>query len=130
MFNVLAPPEENQLVRVRGRHWIVSDVLANALEEPQHLVELTSVEDDGLGEGLTVVWEVEPGARVLEKETFPAPQRGRFDDPERLATFLDAVRWGAVNSADSRALQAPFRSGITIEDYAGPAAGMSMSMPW
>src|SRR5207253_8673422 len=38
-------------------------------------------------------------------------------DPERLDAFLDAVRWGAVSSADVRALQAPFRSGITIEDY-------------
>lgn len=40
-----------------------------------------------------------------------------MDDPARLKTFLDAVRWGAVTSADSEALQAPFRSGITIEDY-------------
>jgi hypothetical protein len=59
----LAPPEENQLVRVRGQHWVVSDVLPNALDEPQHLVELISIEDDGLGEELAVVWEVEPGAR-------------------------------------------------------------------
>ena len=27
------------------------------------------------------------------------------------------MRWGAVTSADQRSLQAPFRSGITIEDY-------------
>jgi SNF2 family DNA or RNA helicase len=41
----------------------------------------------------------------------------RLDDPGELDAFLDAVRWGAVTSADQRALQAPFRSGITIEDY-------------
>lgn len=125
----IAPPEENQLVRVRGQHWVVSAVVPNAHSEPQHLVELTSVEDDGLGEDLAVVWEIEPGARVLERETFPTPQRNRFDDPERLAAFLDAVRWGAVNSADSRALQAPFRSGITIEDYQLDPVVRALSMP-
>lgn len=124
-----APPEENQLVRIRGQHWVVSDVRPNALDEPQHLVELASVDDDDLGRDLTVVWEVEPDARILEKETFPTPQRGRFDEPDRLAAFLDAVRWGAVNSADSRALQAPFRSGITIEDYQLDPVVRALSMP-
>jgi hypothetical protein len=28
--------------------------------------------------------------------------------------FLNAVRWGAVSSADMQALQAPFRSGIDV----------------
>jgi superfamily II DNA or RNA helicase len=125
----LAPPEENQLVRVRGRHWVVSEVQPNSLGEPQHLVDLTSVEDDDLSQDLTIVWEVEPEAHVLRKETFPTPQRGRFDEPERLAAFLDAVRWGAVNSADSRALQAPFRSGITIEDYQLDPVVRALSMP-
>jgi SNF2 family DNA or RNA helicase len=27
------------------------------------------------------------------------------------------VRWGAAATADNRAIQSPFRSGITIEDY-------------
>ena len=40
-----------------------------------------------------------------------------FDPPERLAAFLDAVRWSAVTSADVKTLQAPFRSGVAIEDY-------------
>jgi SNF2 family DNA or RNA helicase len=122
-------PEENQLVRVRGRHWVVNEVQPNSLGEPQHLVDLTSVEDDDLSQDLSVVWEVEPEAHILKKETFPTPQRGHFDDPERLAAFLDAVRWGAVNSADSRALQAPFRSGITIEDYQLDPVVRALSMP-
>ncbi len=49
--------------------------------------------------------------------TLPRPVAGQLDPPERLDAFLDAVRWGAIASADPRALQAPFRSGITIEDY-------------
>jgi superfamily II DNA or RNA helicase len=127
----VGPPELNQLVRIRGRHWVVSEVLPSTLEpeRPQNLVDLTSVEDDGLGDELTVIWEVEPGARVLEKASFPIPRAGRFDLPERLAAFLDALRWGAVTSADSRALQAPFRSGITIEDYQLDPVVRALSMP-
>src|SRR3990172_12993647 len=116
-------PEVGQITLVRDRHWAVVDVerSTQATETPvsvrenqQTLVQLTSVEDDGFGDDLTVVWEVEPAARVLETATLPSPVVGKFDDPDRLDAFLDAVRWGAIASADSRALQAPFRSGITI----------------
>ncbi len=117
-------PEEGQLVSVRDRFWIVKAVVPSALpldiaagERQQHLVELSSVEDDGLGDELTVVWEIEPGTSIRETGSLPTPRAGEFDSPERLRTFLDAVRWGAIASADLRTLQAPFRSGITIEDY-------------
>ena len=40
-----------------------------------------------------------------------------FDDPNTLAAFVDAVRWGAVTSADGNSFQAPFRSGANVEAY-------------
>ena len=76
-----------------------------------------------------MIWEIEPGAMVLETATLPHPRVDRFDDPERLDAFLDAVRWGAITSADSRALQAPFRSGITIEDYQLDPVVRALQMP-
>jgi superfamily II DNA or RNA helicase len=39
------------------------------------------------------------------------------------------VRWGAIASADTRALQAPFRSGITIEGYQLDPVVRALSMP-
>ncbi len=39
------------------------------------------------------------------------------------------MRWGAITSADSRALQAPFRSGITIEDYQLDPVVRALQMP-
>ena len=39
------------------------------------------------------------------------------DTTEKLEAFLDAVRWGAATNADRGYLQAPFRSGVSIEDY-------------
>jgi len=123
---VASAPEAGQLVRVRDRAWVVADVQAS---NAQHLLELTSVEDDGLGDELTAIWEIEPGAMILETATLPRPRIGHFDDPRRLDAFLDAVRWGAITSADSKALQAPFRSGITIEDYQLDPVVRALQMP-
>ena len=123
---VAESPEPGQLAVVRGRRWVVADVVASELPldqardlaaMPQHLVSLASVEDDATGEELSIIWELEPGAQAIERPGLPRVDAERIDDPRELDAFLDAVRWGAVTSADSRALQAPFRSGIVIEDY-------------
>src|SRR4051812_12488579 len=109
-------PAPGQLVDVRQRRFVVTEISRSALPpDPlrpdsngqQHLVTLSSVEDDALGEELRVVWELEPGARALERAKLPTPTG--FDEPRRLDAFLDAVRWGAISSANVRALQSPFR---------------------
>src|SRR3712207_6587794 len=95
-------PEQGELVKVRNRLYVVSDVMPSALPAdplrpltgPEHLVGLTSVEDDGLGEEIQVIWELEPGARRFERGGLPAPTS--FDSPDRLDAFLDAVRWGTI----------------------------------
>jgi superfamily II DNA or RNA helicase len=133
--NSTAVPEQGQIAIVRQRRCVVTGVRPSMLpppplssaSAPQHLVTLTSIEDDALGEGLQVVWELEPGARV--SETLELPEPAGFDSPQRLDAFLDAVRWGAVASADVRALQAPFRSGIDIEDYQLDPLVRAVQMP-
>ncbi len=132
-----APPEApatGQLARVRGRVWVVGDVARDSQASldgrpVQHLVSLVSVEDDATGEELEVVWEIEPGTAVIERAELPVIARDRLDDPAELDAFLDAVRWGAVTSADHRSLQAPFRSGITIEDYQLEPLVRALRMP-
>ena len=119
-FHDQSIPEVGELVEARRRQWIVSDVERSTLSEksvlkPQHLIKLSSVDEDALGEELNVVWEIEPGVRKLEKAGLP--KFSGYDDPVELDAFLDAVRWGAATNADRGFLQAPFRSGITIEDY-------------
>jgi hypothetical protein len=120
----LSPPEQGQLVSVLPRQWIVYDVRASTLpppalkpafSRPQHLLTLSSVEDDRLGQELQVIWEVEPGARLIEKITLPEPSGCR--PPDKLDTWLHAVRWGAASTAGGIRIQAPFCSGIDIEDY-------------
>lgn len=119
-----ALPEQGQLVEVRQRRYVVTEIQQSALPPdplkihdptPQHRMTLSSVEDDALGEELQIIWEIEPGAQLIERSALPQPDG--FDAPSRFDAFLDAVRWGAIASADVRALQSPFRSGIAIEDY-------------
>ncbi len=128
-------PEQGQLVDVRCRRYVVTEVSASSfpadplspIKQVHHLVTLASMEDDALGEELQVIWELEPGAQVCEDGQLPAPHG--FDEPRRLDAFLNAVRWGAVSSADVRVLQAPFRSGIDIEDYQLDPVVRAIQMP-
>jgi len=129
-------PEIGQIVTVRQRRYVVTeiqksvlpvDVLVGHTQNPQHLISLTSVEDDALGEALQVVWEIEPNARIDDKSGLP--EATGFDPPQRFDAFLNAVRWGAISSADIRSLQAPFRSGITIEDYQLDPLVRAVQMP-
>src|SRR5260370_24563175 len=117
--------EVGRVVEVRGRAWVITDSVPSALPPDvlageiarQHLVSLSSVEDDALGEELRVVWEAEVGRRIRQEATLPDVTPDGFDDPNDLAAFLDAVGWGSVTSAERNTLHAPFRSGITIEEY-------------
>jgi SNF2 family DNA or RNA helicase len=133
-----ALPEPGQLVTVRDQQWVVAEVSRGAipkdvLDGPANartLVTLVPVGDDTFGDdSVSVIWELEPGRRIIEHALLPEPNPDRFDDPVRLDAFLDAVRWGAITSADSRALQAPFRSGITIEDYQLAPVAMTLRRP-
>lgn len=82
------------------------------------VVGLQSLDEDRLGQELTVVWELEVGHTVAPNQGLPEIVRAEaFDDPNTLAAFVDAVRWGAVTSADANSYQAPFRSGANVEAY-------------
>lgn len=126
-------PEVGQMVVVRSRAFVVADKIADAPHQgalgslASSLVRLSSVEDDALGEELEVIWELEPGAFVLEDASLPDPKG--FDDPRTLDAFMHAVRWGAVSPVDQKALQSPFRSGIDIEDYQLDPVVRALTMP-
>jgi len=91
--STLGLPEPGQLVSVRQHYFVVLDVQKSSLPPdaanrteagPQHLVSLSSVEDDALGEELRVLWELEPGARTYEKAALPEP--ADFDEPAKGGT--------------------------------------------
>jgi hypothetical protein len=105
---LVGAPSQGQIVELRQRRYVVTDVTPSLLPaassqadagRPEHLVSLSSIEDDALGEELQVVWEIETGVSVQEKLSLPNPQNG-FDAPHYLDAFLDAVRWGTGSQAD------------------------------
>lgn len=71
--------EVGQVVHVRGGVYMVTDIektvfphsLEFPLGEQSHLISLTSLMDDALGEALQLLWELEPGARVYDKVELP-----------------------------------------------------------
>ncbi|WP_347269075.1 hypothetical protein, partial [Paracoccus sp. (in: a-proteobacteria)] len=63
-------PEPGQLVEARRRQWIVSEVDGGSTAPglpKRHLIRLTSIDEDALGEEIEVLWELEPGAHVIER---------------------------------------------------------------
>ena len=120
-------PEPGQVVEVRGSAWAVSNVQAQGLPRSpadesvaqlSHVVDLQSLDEGSLGAQLSVVWELEVGHTVTPAQGLPdAIYPDGFDDPETLAGFIDAMRWGAVTSADPNRYQAPFWSGVNVEAY-------------
>jgi superfamily II DNA or RNA helicase len=120
-------PEVGQLVTVRGANWAVTDVQQqglgrssadDAVAQLQHSVALQCVDEDRLGHELRVVWELELGHSAHAHRGLPEQvDAERFDDPNKLAACVDALRWGAITSADDGTVQAPFRSGANVEPY-------------
>src|SRR5919108_4902293 len=85
-------PAPGQLVTVRNRVWVASDVIQGAIAAGKpdtftarapHLVTLVSIEDDARDEQLRVIWELERGAVAHDQHALPSPADG-FDDPGQL----------------------------------------------
>jgi hypothetical protein len=74
--SVTSSPEAGQLVEVRRRQWVVADIqtspAGNGHFSAQHLVSLSSIDEDSLGEQIDVIWEIEPGAHIIEKAGLPS----------------------------------------------------------
>ncbi|MFC7532494.1 DISARM system SNF2-like helicase DrmD [Actinoplanes sp. GCM10030250] len=124
---VPAVPDPGQIVEVRGSTWAVAHVVEQSLPRSpadesapvlDHAVTLQALDEDRLGEELTVIWELEVGHTITPAQGLPVTlMQEAFDDPHDLAGFVDAMRWGAVTSADDRSFQSPFRSGVSVEAY-------------
>jgi superfamily II DNA or RNA helicase len=120
-------PEPGHVVEVRGSMWAVANVQAQGLPRSpadeavsrlSHVVDLQSLDEDRLGDQLSVVWELEVGHTVSPAQGLPdVINPDAFDEPTTLAGFIDAMRWGAVTSANPNRYQAPFWSGVNVEAY-------------
>jgi len=112
------PPEQGQLARLRNRLFIVQDVIPaeNGQDERATRVDLECLDDDRLGETLSVIWEREVNTDVLFADALPIPE-GRWDTPQVFDAFLTAIRWSSASALDESGLLAPFHGAIEIEPY-------------
>src|SRR5438445_8219459 len=103
-------PEQGMLVRARGRMWVVTQVDDPSLRRDelgtdrfagQHVIGLSSVEDDARGESVRLVWEAEPGTELFDSGDLPVVSADGLDSLTMFDAYLDAVRWGAITNADS-----------------------------
>ncbi len=100
-------PEPGQLVHVRQRRWLVEGVDAAPRFGEATLVHAACVDDDAQGEPVSVLWEHELDARVIEDAGWRRVGEQRFDDPELFAAYARTVRWGCVTATDPSLFQAP-----------------------
>ena len=89
MSQLIAIPEPGALVQVRSRRYLVEDV-----EPPkdttweQTLVNLSCLDDDAPGERLSVLWEREVDAQILEASAWNNVASRGFDSPDKFAAYL------------------------------------------
>lgn len=123
-------PEQGQLVTVRNRLWLVQDVVPHEDDRGPTVtrVDLECLDDDRLGERLSVLWEREVNPRVHHADGFPRPS-GRWDHPRVFRSFLTALRWSSTSVLAGGALQSPFRGGIELEYYQLEPAARAVVMP-
>jgi len=123
-------PEQGQLVKVRGRHFLVQDVSPGSAEPslpPMHRVRLEALDDDQLGESLDVIWEHEVHPEVHDALDLPRPES--WDPLPCFDAFLLASRWSLTSVLDGLPLQAPFRGAIQIEEFQLEPVVRALRMP-
>ena len=110
-------PEPGRLVFVRQRRYLVENVAAPSSAGEATLVDLSCLDDDAQGEPLSVLWEHELDARVLQDDGWSSVAEKGFDDPALFAAYLRTLSWNCVTATDPNLFQAPFRAGIRIDAY-------------
>ena len=110
-------PEPGLIALVRQRQYLIESVTPPPEVGQATLVALSCLDDDAQGEPLSVLWEHELDARVLEDDGWQAVAEKGFDDPPLFAAYLRTLSWNCVTATDPNLFQAPFRAGIRIDLY-------------
>ena len=122
-------PEPGQVVRVRTRRYLVETVAD--VGDPTHAtpVGLSCLDDDAQGDQLTVLWQRELDAEIVDEADWDAIAARGFDQPRQFAAFLHTIRWNCVTSTNPRLLQAPYRAGIDIKHYQLEPLRKALALP-
>lgn len=131
-------PREGMMAVVRNRRAMITGVAPFDADEQGrfHLVDVEYT--DGLGaEADQVLWEVEPGAEVLEPAALPKVGSTAPMDPRELDAMVRAARWSALTPSlpfsglaeDRPPLAAPLYGAIYPEAYQLVPVLRALDMP-
>jgi SNF2 family DNA or RNA helicase len=121
------------VVRCRTRRYLVEDV-----QPPMHrkvpeggdrVVTLACMEDDAIGQRLTVFLGSEVDFEPLAESSWEAVTQRGFDQPRQFSAYLNTLRWNCVTATDAELFQAPYRAGIDVKAYQLEPLRKALQMP-
>lgn len=110
-------PVRGDIALVRQRQHLVEDVIAPGEPNEATRVDLVCLDDDAQGNRLSVLWELELGAKVLQPEAEGLGAVASLDSPRRFAAYFHALKWSSVTATRADLFQSPFRAGIKLLDH-------------
>ncbi len=110
-------PKPRRVAHVRQRRYLVEKVVSPVSPGDATLVDLSCLDDDAQGDSLSVLWEHELDAQILEDDGWSKVAEKEFDDPDVFTAYLRTLSWNCVTATDPNLFQAPFRAGIRIDAY-------------
>jgi superfamily II DNA or RNA helicase len=110
-------PRAGDVALVRHRQYLVEAVVEPSGPSEATRVDLVCLDDDAQGRPLTVLWELELGARVLQPEAEGLGAVSSIDPVRHFAAYFHALKWNQVTATRADLFQAPFRAGIKLLDH-------------
>ena len=87
------------------------------------------MEDDAIGQRLTVFLGSEVDFELLGESTWEAVAQRGFDQPRQFSAYLNTLRWNCVTATDPQLFQAPYRAGIEVKPYQLEPLRKALLMP-
>lgn len=131
-------PREGMMAVVRNRRALVTAVQPFDADEDGRLHVVEVEYSDGIGaESEELLWEVEPGAEVLEPAALPDIARTAPMEPREFAAMIRAARWSALTPSlpfsglveDRPPLAAPLFGAVHPEAYQLVPVLRALEMP-
>jgi hypothetical protein len=102
---------------------LVEDVQAPREDGADTVVSMACMEDQAIGQRLTVFLEREIDFELLGESSWDVVAQRGFDQPGQFSAYLNTLRWNCVTATDAELFQAPYRAGIDVKASGTAAAG-------
>ena len=117
------------VVRCRTRRYLVEEVQPPVEVGADTVVAMACMEDQAIGQRLTVFLEREIDFEVLGESSWEVVAQRGFDQPKQFSAYLNTLRWNCVTATDAELFQAPYRAGIDVKAYQLEPLRKALHMP-